>query len=116
MTNNPVIQTDASAAFGNSGGPAVNSRGSVVGVLTFVSLAPGAEGTIVQGFNFVIPSEAVRDFVQGTPVKVDGRQQVQRRLVSRASPPSTRRTTPARCGASRRPTSSSRTCPTSGAC
>jgi rhodanese-related sulfurtransferase len=71
-SNNPLIQTDASASFGNSGGPAVNSRGSVVGVLTFVSLAPGADGNIVQGFNFVIPAVAVADFVRGTPVKANG--------------------------------------------
>jgi len=71
-SGNPLIQTDASAAWGNSGGPTVSSRGSVVGVLTFVSLAPGAEGSIVQGFNFVIPSAAVADFVRGTPVKING--------------------------------------------
>ena len=71
-SNNPLIQTDAPASFGNSGGPAVNSRGTVVGVLTFVSLSPGAEGSIVQGFNFLIPSAAVADFVRGTPVKVNG--------------------------------------------
>ncbi len=70
--NHPVIQTDAPAAWGNSGGPAVDGRGSVVGVLTFVSLAPGPEGSIVQGFNFVIPSLAVIDFVRGTPVKANG--------------------------------------------
>lgn len=71
-SGNPLIQTDASAAWGNSGGPTVNSRGTVVGVLTFVSLAPGAEGSIVQGFNFVIPSAAVSDFVKDTPVKING--------------------------------------------
>jgi S1-C subfamily serine protease/rhodanese-related sulfurtransferase len=69
-TGSAVIQTDAPAAWGNSGGPAVDDRGAVVGVLTFVSLAPGPEGSIVQGFNFIIPSQAVRDFVSGTPVKV----------------------------------------------
>lgn len=69
--NQPLIQTDAAAAWGNSGGPAVTARGEVVGVLTFVSLAPGPEGGIVQGFNFVIPSNAVQDFVQGTEVKVN---------------------------------------------
>lgn len=66
----PMIQTDAPASWGNSGGPAVDDRGAVVGVLTFVSLAPGPEGSIVQGFNFMIPSQAVRNFVQGTPAKV----------------------------------------------
>ena len=70
IANQPVIQTDAPAAWGNSGGPAVNTRGEVVGVLTFVSLAPGPEGGIVQGFNFVIPSNAVWEFVQGTEVKL----------------------------------------------
>jgi len=70
--NNTVIQTDAPAAWGNSGGPVVDDRGNVVGLLTFVSLAPGPEGSIVQGFNFVIPAAAVTDFVKGTPVKVNG--------------------------------------------
>lgn len=73
VADNPVIQTDAPAAWGNSGGPAVNLHAEVTGVLTFVSLAPGPEGSIVQGFNFIIPSAAVRDFVQGTEVKLDGR-------------------------------------------
>lgn len=40
-----------------------------MGVLTFVSLAPGPEGGIIRGFNFVIPSQAVTDFVRGTPVR-----------------------------------------------
>jgi S1-C subfamily serine protease len=66
-----VIQTDASAAWGNSGGPAIDSSGRVLGVLTFVSLSPGSEGTIVQGFNFIIPSAAVREFVGGTSVRLD---------------------------------------------
>jgi S1-C subfamily serine protease len=70
-SNNPVIQTDAPAAWGNSGGPAVDDRGLVLGVLTFVSLAPGPEGSIVQGFNFVIPAKAVKSFVEGTPVNLN---------------------------------------------
>jgi len=70
-SNNPLIQTDAPAAWGNSGGPAVDNRGAVVGVLTFVSLAPGPEGGIIQGFNFIIPSDVVRAFVQGTSVNVE---------------------------------------------
>ena len=68
VQNQPVIQTDAPAAWGNSGGPAIAGNGEVVGVLTFVSLGPGAEGSIVQGFNFVIPADAVREFLRGTPV------------------------------------------------
>jgi S1-C subfamily serine protease len=69
--NHPVIQTDASAAWGNSGGPAINARGDLLGVLTFVSLAPGPEGSIVQGFNFIIPAQVVRTFVKDTPIKID---------------------------------------------
>ncbi len=72
VSNQPVIQTDASASFGNSGGPAVNGKGQVLGVLTFVSLAPGLEGSIVQGFNFVIPADAIREFVKGTEVSLSG--------------------------------------------
>jgi S1-C subfamily serine protease len=67
----PLLQVDAPAAGGNSGGPAVGSSGEVLGVLTFVSLDAGSQGAIVQGFNFVIPSAAVREFVKGTDIKLN---------------------------------------------
>ena len=70
-TGQPVIQTDAPAAWGNSGGPAIDDQGRVVGVLTSVTPAPGEEDTIVQGFNFVIPAAAVREFVAGTEARLD---------------------------------------------
>jgi S1-C subfamily serine protease len=66
----PVLQVDAPAASGNSGGPAVGAGGEVLGVLTFVSLDQDDRGT-VQGFNFVVPSAAVREFLTGTGVKLD---------------------------------------------
>jgi S1-C subfamily serine protease len=66
--NQPVIQTDASASWGDSGGPALDEAGDVVGVLTFVTLASDTQGTQVQGFNFVIPSAAVTKFLAGSPV------------------------------------------------
>jgi len=69
--NNPYIQTDAPAAWGNSGGPVINSKAELLGVLTFVSLAPGPEGSIVQGFNFIIPAQGVKEFVKDTPVKIN---------------------------------------------
>jgi S1-C subfamily serine protease len=64
----PVIQTDAAAAWGNSGGPAIDDQGRVVGVLTFVTLSPGEA---VQGFNFIIPAEAVHAFLAGTAARLD---------------------------------------------
>ena len=66
--NQPVIQTDASAEAGSSGGPVLDALGRVVGVMTFVTQG---EGGAVQGFNFVIPSAALRDFLSGTTVALD---------------------------------------------
>jgi S1-C subfamily serine protease len=66
----PVIQTDAPAALGNSGGPAIDHVGKVVGILTFA--APSGEpGAFVQGFNFIIPSGTVREFLHDTGVALD---------------------------------------------
>ena len=62
-----MIQTDAAAGHGNSGGPAVGDDARVVGVLTFISLSQG--GAQVQGFNFLIPARDVRTFLQGTAVR-----------------------------------------------
>jgi S1-C subfamily serine protease/rhodanese-related sulfurtransferase len=66
--NQPVIQTDAAAEAGSSGGPAINTSGEVIGVLTFVMQG---EGRNVQGFNFIIPAAAVRQFLDGTTVALD---------------------------------------------
>ncbi len=65
-----VVQTDAPAAHGNSGGPAVTDDASLVGVMTFVSLS--ASGGEVQGFNFLIPARDVLKFLQGTEVTRPG--------------------------------------------
>jgi rhodanese-related sulfurtransferase len=59
-----VIQTDAPAAHGYSGGPAVGDDGSVLGVVMAVTLSQG--GAIVQGFTFLIPARDVRKFLEGT--------------------------------------------------
>lgn len=68
-----LVQTDAPAAHGNSGGPAVGEDGSVLGVLTFVSLS--SQGAVVQGFNFLIPARDVLKFLQGTEVTKPGQSQ-----------------------------------------
>jgi rhodanese-related sulfurtransferase len=63
-----LIQTDAPASHGNSGGPAIGDDATLVGVVEAVSLSPGG-GAIVQGFNFVIPARDVLKFLQGTDVR-----------------------------------------------
>jgi S1-C subfamily serine protease/rhodanese-related sulfurtransferase len=65
-----LVQTDAPAAHGNSGGPAVGDDSTVLGVLSFVSLS--AQGAVVQGFNFLIPAKDVLKFLQDTDVKKPG--------------------------------------------
>ncbi len=66
-----VVQTDAPAAHGNSGGPAISDDATVVGVMTFVTLS-ATGGSIVQGFNFLIPAKDVRIFLEGTVVRRPG--------------------------------------------
>jgi S1-C subfamily serine protease/rhodanese-related sulfurtransferase len=68
-----LVQTDAPAAHGNSGGPAVGEDSAVLGVLTFVSLS--AQGAVVQGFNFLIPARDVLKFLKDTPVTKPGESQ-----------------------------------------
>ena len=62
-----LIQTDAPAAHGNSGGPAIGDDAQLVGVMDFVSLGEG--GVVLQGFNFLIPARDVKTFLQSTEVK-----------------------------------------------
>jgi S1-C subfamily serine protease len=66
--NQPVIQTDAAAEAGTSGGPVVDAAGLVIGVMTAVTEDAGGA---VQGFNFIIPVAAVREFLGGTTVALD---------------------------------------------
>jgi rhodanese-related sulfurtransferase len=66
-----MIQTDAPAAHGNSGGPAIGNDSGVVGVMTFITLSASG-GSIVQGFNFLIPARDVLKFLQGTAVGKPG--------------------------------------------
>jgi S1-C subfamily serine protease/rhodanese-related sulfurtransferase len=65
-----LVQTDAAAAHGTSGGPAITDEATVLGVLTFVSLS--RQSALVQGYNFLIPARDVRKFVDDTGV-VPGR-------------------------------------------
>jgi S1-C subfamily serine protease/rhodanese-related sulfurtransferase len=65
-----LVQTDASASHGNSGGPAIGDDATLVGVMVAVTLS--ATGAPVQGFNFLIPARDVATFLQGTDVKKPG--------------------------------------------
>jgi len=56
-----VIQTDAAITWGNSGGPAFNLKGEVIGVATFISTTLEGDQA-VQGFNFLIPAGSVHEF------------------------------------------------------
>ncbi len=70
VINQDLIQTDAPAAHGNSGGPAITDDATLVGVMQFVSLS--ASGANVQGFNFLIPARDVGRFLRGTEVTKPG--------------------------------------------
>lgn len=57
-----ALQTDASITHGNSGGPALDSKGNVIGLATFGSI--NSQGTQeVQGLNFLVPVSVVREFL-----------------------------------------------------
>jgi S1-C subfamily serine protease len=58
----PVLQVSAPSTHGNSGGPVLNDKGEVVGMLTF--RGDTVNGQEVQGFNFVIPSSTMREFIK----------------------------------------------------
>jgi hypothetical protein len=67
----PVLQTDAAVSWGNSGGPMVNARGEVIGIVTFISLADGGAGQAVQGFNFAVPINIAKEVAR--PAGIDYR-------------------------------------------
>jgi serine protease Do len=57
----PVLQTDTAITHGNSGGPAFNDQGEVIGIATF-----GNDS--VQGFNFLVAINTAMEFVRQTGV------------------------------------------------
>lgn len=57
----PLLQSDVAIFHGNSGGPAFNDRGEVIGLATY-----GA--TEAQGFNFLVPINTAMEFVRQSGV------------------------------------------------
>ena len=59
----PALQTDVSVTHGNSGGPALSKDGKVIGVVNMGSVDPERRMKVA-GFNFLVPSNIVRDFLK----------------------------------------------------
>ena len=58
----PILQTNANTTHGNSGGPAINEKGEVIGLLTFRGDAVNDQE--VQGFNFLVAIDTAKEFVR----------------------------------------------------
>ena len=56
LTGTPLLQSDVAITRGNSGGPAFNAAGQVIGIATW--------GEQTQGFNFLVPTNTVMEFVR----------------------------------------------------
>jgi serine protease Do len=63
----PVIQINAASTHGNSGGPVINEKGQIIGLLTF--RGDTVNGQEVQGFNFAVPVNTVKEFVNQAGAK-----------------------------------------------
>ncbi len=55
-SDSPLLQTNANINHGNSGGPAFNAAGEVIGIATF--------GKEVPGYNFLVPISTAKEFVR----------------------------------------------------
>ncbi len=63
-TGASLIQTDTPIAHGNSGGPAFNAKGQVIGMSTLASIEKTQSGfQQIQGFNFLVPINTVKEFI-----------------------------------------------------
>lgn len=70
-----VLQTDAAITHGNSGGPALDENGKVIGLTTWGATAQQMTNqgdsvtTEVQGMNFLVPISVVKQFLDRSNVK-----------------------------------------------
>jgi serine protease Do len=65
----PIIQTDTAITHGNSGGPAFNSKGEVIGIATLGSI--DQKGQEIQGFNFLVPVNTAKEFIRASCVDLN---------------------------------------------
>ena len=69
----PVLQTDAAITHGNSGGPALNTKGKAIGITTFGTGAYiGGEYVLISGFNFLVPSDTAMELLR--EINVENKQ------------------------------------------
>ena len=66
----PLIQTNAVVGPGSSGGPAIDKNGEVIGVTTDAGGDVG-EFRQVQGINFLIPVNTVKEFIRDVGVEIN---------------------------------------------
>jgi S1-C subfamily serine protease len=68
--NRTVLQTDAAIEHGNSGGPAFNENGEVIGIATWGATDPNS-GNNVQGYSFLIPINEAKDFIKDQGININ---------------------------------------------
>ena len=68
----PIIQSDVTISWGNSGGPSLNENGEVIGVNSYVGLTVNPFlGTVEKaaGIGFIVPANSVKEFLNAAGAK-----------------------------------------------